>query len=59
MKKPIFFQFDVVIAGGDIASLMVANEIKGIDKGISVALVSRMHPLICLLYTSPSPRDRG
>ena len=43
-------QFDLVVIGAGVHGACVARDAS--LRGMSVAL-------ICLLYTSPSPRDRG
>ena len=54
--------FDIVIVGGGAAGIAVAASLLRRTKDLSIAIIEpadthSYQP--CLLYTSPSPRDRG
>ena len=51
-------EFDYIIIGGGCAGLSLAYELETHNK-LKDKTLAIIEPRFCLLYTSPSPRDRG
>ena len=52
------FEFENKVVGGSVPREYIPGVEKGLESSKETGVVAGF-PLICLLYTSPSPRDRG